>query len=744
MTTHLRYLSGISWLGTLPEGVQVLPAVPSFSDLSAAVKALAEARGEDEASSRDAVLAVLGEMLDLPPEEVEEALHRPELLSAPHPPALACVLTLVGICLEQLRNRAALVEECRVAWERAEFLSGATFEGTAVHDGSRVIDVNLTLARMLGYTRAELVGVAVPGPFVPEGEAEKVKNHIAQGFQGPYETVFIRRDGSSFPVEIQARNLVLNGVPVRVVGARDITAWKEAQTLLRESEERFRALVESTYDGVIVSRMGMILEANEAWASMFGYTPEEAIGLLPTDVCPQESADLIYRHIQEGYAGAYEITGVRKDGSRFPLEILGRNCTYKGHQVRITGFRDLTQKKLQEAEEARLEERIQQAQRLESLGILAGGIAHDFNNLLVGVLGNTEMAEAQLENPAAVKPLLRRVKTAATRASELTQQMLAYAGQSRLSVQRIDLNTLVVEMVHLLEVSLSKKTALRYQFASSLPAVEGDGSQLRQVVMNLITNAKDAMDGGRGSIHLSTGVALFDQEWLRHTLPNPDLPEGEYVYLEVKDEGVGMDEATVSRMFEPFFTTRFTGRGMGLSAVLGIVRTHGGTLRVESVPGRGTTMTVLLPPVSGRADPSQPPKVGTLGWKGRGSVLVVDDEATVREVTAEALRRSGFIVRTAVDGQEGIECYAQIFAQQSDDIVLVVMDLTMPRLGGEEAFAILRSLNPSLPVLFTSGYHEPDALADALQEAGTAFLQKPYGASQLLNEVRHLLEDGSS
>jgi PAS domain S-box-containing protein len=378
------------------------------------------------------------------------------------------------------------------------------------------------------------------------------------------------------------------------------------------------------------------------------------------------------------------------------------------------------------------DEQMRNAQKLESLGVLAGGIAHDFNNLLVGVLGNAGLALMELPEDSPAREAVKHIETSAQRAAELTRQMLAYSGKGKFLVEPINLSKIVEEMTQLLGRVISKQARLSLHLSPELPAMVGDATQVRQVVMNLITNASDALDQQPGLITLETGVMEADQGTLAATYLNEQLPSGRYVYLSVSDSGVGMDEPTRRRIFEPFFTTKFTGRGLGLAAVLGIVRGHRGAIDVKSEPGRGTTFQVLFPAATSVAAVEGTMTTPSKQWRGSGVVLLVDDEEAVRGVAARVLQRSGFEVVEAGSGEEAIAHCASTTTEPR----AVVLDLTMPGLGGEATFHEIRRRWPALPVVVSSGYMP--------QEGGdlqhVPFLAKPYRPSELIDLLRRVLE----
>jgi PAS domain S-box-containing protein len=383
-----------------------------------------------------------------------------------------------------------------------------------------------------------------------------------------------------------------------------------------------------------------------------------------------------------------------------------------------------------------LETKLQQAQKLESLGVLAGGVAHDFNNLLMGVLGHAELALLSMPPGAPGRQSLEHIRTAALRAADLCRQMLAYSGKGRFIVQPIDLARMVEEMTHLLEVPISKKATLRYEFAPYLPAFEADPTQIRQVVMNLITNAAEAIEGDDGEIVVRTSVAEVDAARPDHDwLPEALLP-GRYVSLEVSDNGCGMDAETKRKIFDPFFSTKFTGRGLGLAAVIGIVRGHHGGLQVRSEKGCGTTFRILFPCSTTQATsaPSEPAVAN--GWSGAGTVLVADDDPEVRLVVSELLERLGFKFLLACDGVEAVE----VFRREADRLRLVLLDLTMPRLDGNQALKQMAEIRSEIPVVVISGYSEQDTVLRISGRQLAGFIQKPFQSSALISKLREVLD----
>ncbi len=398
--------------------------------------------------------------------------------------------------------------------------------------------------------------------------------------------------------------------------------------------------------------------------------------------------------------------------------------------------REIAARERAEEEKLALERQLLHAQKLESLGVLAGGIAHDFNNIVTAILGNADLASHELSEDSAAYDHLKEIEKASIRAAELARQMLAYSGKGRFVVEPIELSELVADMENLLKVSVSKKATLHLELAAGLPHLDGDATQLRQVVLNLITNASDALGDSSGTITLSTGsmtshAAHADKA---SAILGADVdtsgPAGPYVYFQVTDTGCGMDTATQKRIFDPFFSTKFTGRGLGMSAVLGIVRGHKGALKVLSEVGRGTTFKVLFPATDFTENQALPPSdidARKLTWQGKGLALVVDDEATVRDVAQQMLERMGFAVVAAADGYDALD----LIRSHKNEITFVLLDLTMPRMGGEEALRHMRDMRPDLPVLLCSGY-DGQATTERFSGKGQAgFIQKPFTIASL-------------
>ena len=516
----------------------------------------------------------------------------------------------------------------------------------------------------------------------------------------------------------------------------------ERTRTLASERNLLRTLVDNLPDGVFVKdTAGRYRLANAAHRRQLGLGSAEelahrtVVDLAPGDWARREAeedrvvvetrAPLLDRE-QTIQVGAET---VRLVTSKVPVADPG------GAVVGLVGMtRDVTAAR--DAEEARrlLDQQLLETQKLESLGVLAGGIAHDFNNLLTGVLGNISLARLQLDNPDATASHLDGIETSAMRAADLCQQMLAYAGKGRFHLQRLDLGALVTDMLPLLRLSVAKGVSLRVELTPNLPAMWGDPTQMRQVVLNLVMNGSDAI-GGTGTIEIRVFVVPPEAGMLGELMP-PIEPEGEagYLVLEISDSGCGMTAEMQARVFEPFYTTKFTGRGLGLAVVHGIVRGHRGGVRVESAPQLGSTFSVALPAITQPAEPLSRLSPSSDAWQGSGHVLVADDEDLVRDVADTMLRQLGFEVVAVENGREALRA----FALEPDRFDLVLLDLTMPVMTGTEALAAIRQIRPAVPILVMSGYNEQDTPVTGGQPA-TAFLHKPFSMLILRDRLQAIL-----
>jgi len=534
----------------------------------------------------------------------------------------------------------------------------------------------------------------------------------------------------------------------RIVGiSTDITDRRRSEEELLERERLFRLLFERSGDANLLIDGSCFVDCNQATVDLLGAASKaQILGMHPSELSPpcqpdgrpsKDKADdilaLAYR------LGSYHFEWVhrRLDGTDFPVEVLLTAVPWKGKQILHTTWRDRTEARRAEEQRRHLEAQFQQAQKLESLGVLAGGIAHDFNNLLTAILGNLNLAQFNLNPESPAAPFLENAERTVLKASDLTKQMLAYSGKGRFVVKLHDVNAVVGEMAHLLQVSISKKAVLRLHLAKGLPPIEADGAQLQQVVMNLVTNASEALGDQEGTIAITTGLAELDADYIASTFPAQPLPPGRYITLEVSDTGQGMSPDVLARIFDPFFTTKPTGRGLGLSAMLGILRGHQAGLKIYSEVGRGSSFKAFFPAAPGHAGPAEPSETHE-ATPLAGRILLVDDEAVILDTIGPALEALGLQVVLANDGIEAVEQ----FRADPGGFDLVLMDLTMPRMDGREAFQLMRRTRPSVRVILSSGYNEQESIQAFAGKDLSGFLQKPYTLQALRTALRNAFREG--
>lgn len=500
-----------------------------------------------------------------------------------------------------------------------------------------------------------------------------------------------------------------------------------------------RTIFDAMEDALFVHDLeGRILDCNSAACVRMGYTREEFLRMRTRDFDSPEFAQGFASRLEQQLAHKrHRCEGVHlaKNGTPIHVDIHTTLIEYRGKPAVLAVMRDITERKLAENEREALRTRIAQSEKMESLGVMAGGIAHDFNNLLMGVLGNASIAMAEVPEGSRARRCLEQIESAAQRAANLSQQMLAYSGRASYTFKHIDLGKLVRDAAPSLTMSIANRHFIDYRIDADGPVIHADASQLRQVLLGLVANASEAYGDGDGVVVVSVRT-----ERITHAKPMPGrvmghITDGEYAVIEVKDSGCGMEERIIERIFDPFFTTKFTGRGLGLAAVIGIVRGHHGAISVESSVGAGSVFCVYLPlasPVTVPAHGQQAPRRPT----GQ-AVLVVDDEEAVLNVGQQALERAGHEVFVASSGQQAIE----LFRQRHADIGLVVLDMTMPRLSGEETYRALKEINPDVRIVVSSGFSKADAAFRFGPDAVEGFLQKPYRARDLVALVNSLFRD---
>jgi PAS domain S-box-containing protein len=515
---------------------------------------------------------------------------------------------------------------------------------------------------------------------------------------------------------------------------------------LESQSAQYRALFELMPGSVVLlDSKGYIRDANPYFCRAMCYSREELVGLHVTQIS-QEKSEVIERNISRMISGEilqHEVTNVQKDGSLRFYELREAAVTLPDGSMSILAVsNDITDRKRAEQARLEMERQLLHAQKMDSLGALAGGVAHDFNNLLAVIMSNVELAISDLPMTSPVKDSLTGALLAGKRAAELTRQMLAYSGRGRFVTAEVDLSKLVRNLGDLLKVSISKSIRLEQNLPSDLPSIHADAAQVQQVLMNLVTNASEAIGDKPGVLTVTTSVRDCDTPFLAETRTSNKPVAGRYVVLEVSDTGCGMDDTVRAKLFDPFFTTKFVGRGLGMSAVLGIVQGHRGAIMVSSKPKKGASISVLFPAIVPVPDQAHAADLLTFVPSKKpaallsGTVLVADDEVQVRSMMELLLKRMGLDVISAEDGQRAVD----LFREHAPEIKFVLMDLTMPNLDGRKALAEIKKIRPEVKVILTSGYQTEDLMERYDKDGFDAFIQKPCDLETFKKIVRQMCE----
>ena len=645
-------------------------------------------------------------------------------------------LMLVGIAgvVPVIREGRAAITERRRTEERYAALVDQASDGIFLSDPSgRYIEANRRGCEMLGYSREELLGLHMNDVLAPRDASglEARMKVLQEAGTVIVERWLRRKDGTSFPTEISA--CVLDDGSLQGI-VRDISARKAAEDELNRTSETLAALFESAPVAVtVVDPDGNVSVWNTTAESMFGWTAEEVIGK-PLPIVPPDAMEQ-HRQFQELLlSGSGATTGaivqrVRKDGQRITVRL--DTAAVRAPDGSIRGLMAIL---VDLSEQIALEQQLRQAHKMEAIGQLAGGVAHDFNNLLTAITGYGELIQGSSEPQTTTHRHVGHVLSAAQRASELTQQLLAFGRRQVLQPRVIDLRQVVEGVAPLLHRVIGENIQLVASHDSDVPPVLADPSQIQQVILNLAVNGRDAMpDGGRLEIRVRRASKVEAQ--------TPG--DAGWVALCVRDTGAGIPEDVRSQIFEPFFTTKELGKGtgLGLATVYGIVRQSGGSIRVDSQVGRGTTFTVLLPSTSEAvtAEPVREPHPGRV-TPGSERVLVVEDEPGVRDLVVEVLRNAGYDVLAARSGEEG----AAIAREADGRLDLLLTDVVLPRMNGQQLATLLRQSQPQLRVLYMSGYSDAAVEEQGMLRDGSTFIHKPFRVDELASKVREVLDERPS
>lgn len=650
--------------------------------------------------------------------------------------------TLVQDISEQKRIEAVLINEQKTAQTYLN-LAGVMF--VAIDSSGLITLVNRKTCDILGWKENELIGKNWFDHCLPQSLKKTIKEvskQILLDHPEPveyFENPVVTKDGSERL--IAWHNTVFRNESGEITGhlssGVDITLRREAENALHSQHEQLLSILNGMEEVIYVADpkthelIYMNSIAIENWGEGVGHKCYEVLQNLdsPCHFCPGDTLN----DKDLGRTSVWE--SENKINGKHYRNIDKVIRWTDGRLVKFELSVDITDLKKAARTQLDLERQIQHAQKLESLGILAGGIAHDFNNILMAILGNADLAMMTLSETNPSYSNIKAIETAAKRAADLSRQMLAYSGKGQFQIELINLREEVEEMTHMIEVSISKKAVLKYNYADNLPLIEADATQIRQIIMNLVTNASDAIDKTSGLISITVGVKDCDKDYLASTYIDEPSESKQYVFLEVRDTGSGMNKETLEKLFDPFFTTKFTGRGLGLSAVLGIIKGHKGAIKVESEPGKGTTIEVLLP-ASTNSFIRDKSKDNSEHWSCSGTVLLVDDEESVLSVGKQMLQMMGFEVLCATNGREAVS----IFRKNPDDIAFVLLDLIMPHLDGEETYRELKLIDKNVCVIMCSGYNEQEVTQRFSVNSPAGFIQKPYMFKELEAEIKKVIE----
>ncbi len=618
------------------------------------------------------------------------------------------------------------------ASERFSMLSQASFEGLLIHENGVVIEVNERLCAISGWTEEELLGSGAIAKCVAVHDQPVVYEKMAIGFEGSYVITGLRKDGSTFKAELQSKQGRLGERrPVRVVAIRDVTERERMLELLRQSERQLRDLAQSVFELTVLSRDGVILAAQGPLLAEMGFDEQRLVGRPILEFVAPAAVPHTRQHIEGLSIGSYESLFVDSTGAQVPVEIVAATTSLDGMTTRIAGIRNLRRAKQLEADRHRLQQRVEQSTRLDSLGALAGGIAHDFGNLLMNIIGNAELLESEVTE--AGHPMLKSLVAASEQAAALTRRLLNYARKGELHRdEAIALDELLSEITSGLFEHGHDKIRFKLDLDRNL-TVLGDRTALSQVVMNLMMNARDASSPGGQVILKTSRVTHPDPRW--EAAVGALVKPGNWALVEVEDLGVGMDEATRHRVFEPFFTTKSTGHGLGLAACVGIIEAHGGAIHIHSVLGEGTRFSVLLPlasPGEGRQS-----SLDRAQLSDASRVLIADADVVYRRQLERSLHLRGFDVGFADSGQA---CLREAGTRSFD---VVVLDLALPDMNTDNVIRQLRANAAIMPIVLTAGAFDTASGDPWGIESFQAFLRKPFSVDELISTIEQVSESSS-
>lgn len=612
-------------------------------------------------------------------------------------------------------------------------------------DLNRIVDINDAACQYLGYTREEIFNMP-PDQLLDENSRELLALRLIQLANGenvPEQDVFkvIGKDGRHFWLLLSVSLIRKEG---RVKGvsvvAHDITDLKNAEEAVRQSEEKFALAFRTSPYAIAITRLedGNLIDVNDTFISLSGYSREEVLdqSLTSLDLWydSRDRKGMVTEIIEKGKVTGREFLFRKKTGELMTGLISAQIIHLANETCILASINDITDHKRAEAEKERLQSQLQQAQKMEAVGALAGGIAHDFNNLLQAISGYTQILLMNHDENTEDHQNLKAIQTASVRAANLVRQLLLFSRKVETERLPTNLNREIEQGIRLLERTIPKMVHIEIHPEDNLWPIKADPVQMEQVLLNLGTNAADAMpDGGR--LIIETKNLILDQA---HPQPDMDVDPGRYVLLSVSDTGQGMDDQTLKHIFEPFYTTKDIGKGtgLGLASVYGIIKSHGGHITCNSEIGRGTVFKIYLPAIDQEdipgTNPAPPPKLP----RGAETILLVDDEEPIRDFATQILQKYGYQTRTAASGEEALEVYRN----EHETIDLVIMDINMPGMGGYKSLCEIIQFNPSVKVLVASGYSINGQAKQTLAAGAAGYIEKPYNLADLIKKIRGVLD----
>jgi PAS domain S-box-containing protein len=659
--------------------------------------------------------------------------------------------TFITALIRDITERKQAEEALRESEERLRSIVETAKDGVVnINSEGNIIFWNKSAEEMFGYSFDEIMGKPVtflmPPRFFENYESrmdEVVSVEQSEILRRKAEVVGLRKDGTEFPVEHSIACWETKEGIFYTTILRDVTEHKQADAALRESEERFRSIMENANDAIFfVDSRGNIHFFNRKAEELYGYTADEIVGR-PHSVLVPKRLQEIHNNWMEKFllldepaisGKIVEGIGERKDGSEFYVETSTALLKQEGETYLVAILRDITERKHAEEEKAKLESQLRQSQKMEAVGLLSGGIAHDFNNILTAIIGYASLIQMKMKGDDPLKPYLEQILTSSQRATNLTQSLLAFGRKQIINPRPVQANEIITRMEKLLVRLIGEDIDLKTTLSDEDTTVMADSGQIEQVLMNFATNARDAMPQG-GHFIIETQRAVIDDDYVKtHGYGKP----GKHVLISVSDSGTGMDEKTREKIFEPFFTTKEVGKGtgLGLAMVYGIVKQHNGYINCYSEPGKGTTFKIYLSAHREAAEVQDTMESAAAPIGGTETILVAEDDADVRKTTRSILENFGYTVLEAEDGEDAI----RVFQGNRDTVKLLLLDVIMPKKNGKETYEEIRKLRPGMKALFISGYTANIIHKRGMLDKTLDFIMKPVSPTDLLRKVREVIE----